>query len=185
MPPRQEARAEGSGGGSVPSPCTRYVCTEADPLNVRDGPSRHAPWVYRLDRGEAVTVHEVKNGWAYVERCGKPAVMLTKGDIFMSAQRGASARHVPHLRFVKCTLQDLSFVPALDEALINDTIRPAVAPPNHFCRRYASTRTRASSGTSGMACWTAWPVPSWRDCSAQARSGWSANAARTWSPPWP
>ncbi len=61
----------GAGGGSDSGPlCTRYVCTERDPLNVREGPNRHSPWVYRLDRGEAVTVHEVKNGWAYVERCG-------------------------------------------------------------------------------------------------------------------
>ena len=78
------------------------------------------------DAGSCAMYHAFNT--AYVERCGKPAVMLTKGDIFMSAQRGASARHVPHLRFVKCTLQDLSFVPALDEALINDTIRPAVVP---------------------------------------------------------
>lgn len=49
---------------------TMWVCTDVDPLNVRDGPSLHAPWVYRLDRGEAVTVHDTKDGWAYVERCG-------------------------------------------------------------------------------------------------------------------
>ena len=47
-----------------------YVVTQDDPLNVRDAPSRHAPWVYRLDRGEAVVVLEIKHGWAYVERCG-------------------------------------------------------------------------------------------------------------------
>lgn len=71
-PGRLWARAEESGGGGGGSGvlCTRYVCTERDPLNVRDGPSLHAPWVYRLDRGEAVTVHEIRNGWAYVERCG-------------------------------------------------------------------------------------------------------------------
>lgn len=55
------ARAEGQ---------TMYVCTQCDPLNVRDAPSLHAPWVFRLDRGEAVTVHDTKDGWAYVERCG-------------------------------------------------------------------------------------------------------------------
>lgn len=78
------------------------------------------------DAGSCAMYHAFNT--AYVERCGKPAAMLTKGDIFMSAQRGASARHVPHLRFVKCPLQDLSFAPVLDEALINDTIRPAVVP---------------------------------------------------------
>lgn len=56
------ARAEGQ---------TMYVCTETDPLNVRDSPSLHAPWVYRLDRGEAVTVLDTKAGWAYVEWVGQ------------------------------------------------------------------------------------------------------------------
>ena len=47
-----------------------YVVTQDDPLNVREARSVHAPWVYRLERGEAVTVHEVNGKWAYVERCG-------------------------------------------------------------------------------------------------------------------
>ena len=55
------ARAEGQ---------TMYVCTETDPLNVRDAPDIHSDWVFRLDRGEPVTVLEIKNGWAYVSRCG-------------------------------------------------------------------------------------------------------------------
>jgi hypothetical protein len=48
-----------------------------------------------------------------------------------------------------------------------------------------STSTRAPSGIAPMACCTAWPVPSCCACSAQSRSGWAANAARTASPPWP
>lgn len=78
------------------------------------------------DAGSCAMYHAFNT--AYVEQCGKPAVMLVKGDILMSAQRGASARHLPHLRLVKCPLQDLSFVPALDENLIRNTIRPAVVP---------------------------------------------------------
>ena len=35
-----------------------------------------------------------------------------------------------------------------------------------------STSTRASSGTFGIACCTAWPVPSCCACSAQCRSAW-------------
>lgn len=50
---------------------TMWVCTEADPLNVRDAPDIHTPWVYRLDRGEPVTVHDTKHGWAYVEWVGQ------------------------------------------------------------------------------------------------------------------
>ena len=50
---------------------TMYVCTQTDPLNVRDAPNLHAPWVYRLERGEAVTVHDTEDGWAYVEWVGQ------------------------------------------------------------------------------------------------------------------
>ena len=50
---------------------TMYVVTQDDPLNVRDSPNLHAPWVYRLERGEAVTVHDSKDGWAYVEWVGQ------------------------------------------------------------------------------------------------------------------
>ncbi len=78
------------------------------------------------DAGSCAMYHAFNN--AYVEQCGKPTVMLTKHDILMSAQCGASARHVPHLRFVCCSLQDLSFEKALDDPLINNVIRPAVLP---------------------------------------------------------
>ena len=61
-------RRRGRGGSDSGPLCTRYVCTERDP-STSGGPQPPQPWVYRLDR-EAVTVHEVKNGWAYVERCG-------------------------------------------------------------------------------------------------------------------
>ncbi len=65
---------------------------------------------------------------AFVEQCGKPAVMLQKKDILSSAQAGANARHVPHLRFVLCPMQDNSFVPALDENWLETVVRPQVLP---------------------------------------------------------
>lgn len=78
------------------------------------------------DAGSCAMYHALNT--TYVERCGKPAVLLTKEDILMSAKCGASAGRLPHLRMVTCMLQDLSFEPVLDQALIERVIRPAVVP---------------------------------------------------------
>jgi len=78
------------------------------------------------DAGSCAMYHAFNT--AYVEQQGKPAVMLTKEDILMSAQRGASARHVPHLRFVPCKLLDQSFTPVLDADWLETVVRPAVLP---------------------------------------------------------
>ena len=48
-----------------------------------------------------------------------------------------------------------------------------------------STSTLRVVGQPGIACCTAWPVPSCGSCSAHCRSGWSSKAACTASPPWP
>lgn len=78
------------------------------------------------DAGSCAMFHAFNT--VLVEKLGKPAVMLTKRDILNSAVRGAASRHMPHLRFVTCELIDLSFVPALDQKLIDETIRPCVLP---------------------------------------------------------
>ena len=49
---------------------TMYVCTQKDPLYVREDRSVHSDWVFWVDKGDAVTVLKIKRGWAYVERCG-------------------------------------------------------------------------------------------------------------------
>ncbi len=56
------ARAEGQ---------TMYVCTATDPLNVREEPNPHSPWLYQLDRGEAVEVLDEYKGWAYIAWTGQ------------------------------------------------------------------------------------------------------------------
>lgn len=78
------------------------------------------------DAGSCAMFHAFNT--VFVEQLGKPAVMLTKKDILNSAKRGAASRLLPQLRFVPCGLMDLSFVPALDQALIDNTIRPAILP---------------------------------------------------------
>ena len=78
------------------------------------------------DAGSCAMFHAFNT--AYAEKLGKPSVLLVKRDIMNSAKRGAASRHIPHLRMVPCELLDLSFVPALDEALVENTIRPAVRP---------------------------------------------------------
>ena len=78
------------------------------------------------DAGSCCMYHAFNT--AYVEQCGKPAVMLQKADILSSAQGGANARHVPSLRFVLCRMPDSSFVPALDEEWLNTVVRPLTLP---------------------------------------------------------
>lgn len=62
---------------------------------------------------------------AFIEKMGKPVVMLVKEDLAQPAQRGASARHVPCLRMVKTDMMDLSGLFSL--AGVEETIiRPAI-----------------------------------------------------------
>lgn len=78
------------------------------------------------DAGSCAMYHAFNT--AFVEVCGKPAVMLQKKDILSSGQSGANARHVPHLRLVLCPIMDQSFAPALDEAWLEKVIRPSLLP---------------------------------------------------------
>lgn len=78
------------------------------------------------DAGSCAMYHAINT--AFVERCGKPAVMLQKADILSSGLSGAKARHVPNLRFVLCKLMDQSFVPELDNNWLENVVRPAIIP---------------------------------------------------------
>jgi hypothetical protein len=63
---------------------------------------------------------------AFVERMGKPAVMLVNKDLVTIAKTGASVRDVPGLRFVQTTIPDLSAFFSL-EGVVQQIIRPGVA----------------------------------------------------------
>ena len=65
---------------------------------------------------------------AFVEKLGKPAVLVAKDSVVMSARRGASARICPAMRIVVApeSLPDMSFHPALDQELIDTVIHPNV-----------------------------------------------------------
>jgi hypothetical protein len=63
---------------------------------------------------------------AYLEALGKPVVYLVKNDLYTAAQRGAAARFVPNMRFVRANMPDLSYLEVIDEPVIKGIIRPAV-----------------------------------------------------------
>jgi hypothetical protein len=62
------------------------------------------------------------------EKLGKPSVMLVKEDLRNGAQRGASARMVPDLRFVCISLMDLSVLPVIGRKEIDELIVPEITP---------------------------------------------------------
>lgn len=78
------------------------------------------------DAGSCAMYHAYNT--AFVEKLGKPAVLVAKDSVVMSARRGASARICPELRIVVApeSLPDMSFVPALDQELIDTVIHPNV-----------------------------------------------------------
>ena len=78
------------------------------------------------DAGSCAMYHAINT--AFVERCGKPAVMLQKADILSSGRSGAKARHVPNLRLVLSKLMDQSFAPVLDDAWLENVVRPQIIP---------------------------------------------------------
>ncbi|HHT16362.1 MAG TPA: hypothetical protein GXZ77_01390 [Papillibacter sp.] len=64
---------------------------------------------------------------AYIERLGRPVVMLCHEELLAAGKKGASVRQCPHLRFVTTTLPDMSWFPAIDDGVINGMMRPAFA----------------------------------------------------------
>lgn len=63
---------------------------------------------------------------AYIEKRGVPVVMLADKDFYNTSYRGANARLVSALRIVTTPMHDLSFVPELDETIVETIVRPAV-----------------------------------------------------------
>lgn len=63
---------------------------------------------------------------AYIEKRGVPVVMLADKDFYNTSYRGANARFVSSLRIVTTPMHDLSFVPELNEGIVNTIVRPAV-----------------------------------------------------------
>jgi hypothetical protein len=63
---------------------------------------------------------------AFIEKMGKPAVMLVNKDLAAIARTGASVRDVAGLRFIQTTIPDLSAFFSL-EGVVEDIIRPGVA----------------------------------------------------------
>lgn len=78
------------------------------------------------DAGSCAMYHAYNT--AFVEKLGKPAVLVAKDSVVMSARRGASARICPAMRIVVApeSLPDMSFHPALDQELIDTVIHPNV-----------------------------------------------------------
>ena len=75
------------------------------------------------DMGSCAMFHAYNT--AYVERLGKPTVMICNEDLLPAAKKGASCRQCPNLRFVCTTLPDMSWFPAIDAGVINGMMRPA------------------------------------------------------------
>ena len=77
------------------------------------------------DAGSCCMFHAYNT--VYVEKLGKPAVMLCKHDLLKSGKKAAAARQCPHLRFVTSEVPDLTWVPELDEKVREGIIRPGMA----------------------------------------------------------
>lgn len=77
------------------------------------------------DAGSCCMFHAYNT--VYVEKLGKPAVMLCKHDLLKAGQKAAASRLCPHLRFVTSEIPDLTWVPELDEGVREGVIRPGMA----------------------------------------------------------
>lgn len=77
------------------------------------------------DAGSCCMFHAYNT--VYVEKLGKPAVMLCKHDLLKAGQKAAASRLCPHLRFVTSEIPDLTWAPELDEKVREGVIRPNLA----------------------------------------------------------
>ncbi len=75
------------------------------------------------DMGSCCMFHAYNT--AYVERLGKPCVMICHEELLPAGKKGASCRQCPNLRFVTTTLPDMSWFPVIDDKVINGMMRPA------------------------------------------------------------
>ena len=67
------------------------------------------------DAGSCCMFHAYNT--VYIEKLGKPAVMLCKHDLLKGGQKAASSRLCPYLRFVTSDIPDLTWVPELNEGV--------------------------------------------------------------------
>ncbi|MCF0230157.1 MAG: hypothetical protein HUJ76_10775 [Parasporobacterium sp.] len=74
------------------------------------------------DAGSCCMFHAYNT--VYIEKLGKPAVMLCKEDLLGVGKKAATTRLCPHLRFVTTPIFDLTWVPELDEGVREGIIRP-------------------------------------------------------------
>ena len=75
------------------------------------------------DMGSCCMFHAYNT--AYVERLGKPTVMICHEELLAAGKKGASCRQCPHLRFVTTWLPDMSWFPVIDDKVINGMMKPA------------------------------------------------------------
>ncbi len=74
------------------------------------------------DAGSCCMFHAYNT--VYIERLGKPAVMLCKEDLLGVGKKAATSRLCPNLRFVTTPIPDLTWVPELNEQVREGIIRP-------------------------------------------------------------
>ena len=75
------------------------------------------------DMGSCCMFHAYNT--AYVERLGKPTVMICHEELLAAGKKGASCRQCPNLRFVTTWLPDMSWFPVIDDKVINGMMKPA------------------------------------------------------------
>ena len=74
------------------------------------------------DAGSCCMFHAYNT--VYVEKLGKPCVMLCKEDLVGVGRKAATSRLCPNLRFVTSKIPDLTWMPELDEKVREGIIRP-------------------------------------------------------------
>lgn len=77
------------------------------------------------DAGSCCMFHAYNS--VYIEKLGKPVVMLCKHDLLKVGQKAAASRLCPHLRFVTSDIHDLTWAPELDEGVQEGIIRPGLS----------------------------------------------------------
>lgn len=76
------------------------------------------------DAGSCCMFHAYNT--VYIEKLGKPAVMLCKHDLLKAGKKAAASRLCPNLRFVTSEIPDLTWAPELDEKVREGIIRPGM-----------------------------------------------------------
>jgi hypothetical protein len=108
---------------------TRDACEVADDGEYRPSFEK---WLKKVDtivsgHGDAASCAlTLAYNTTFIEKMGKPAIMLVNETLVTIAGTGASVRGVPSLRLVQTTIPDLSAFFSL-ESVVEDVIRPGIA----------------------------------------------------------